>query len=88
MHKLPNESIDLIITDPPYNVGIDYGVYKDKPSKYTDYLKWCKEWLTECIRLLKKNGSLYLFNYPENNAKLLPFLDSNQNPNPPAFRQE
>jgi DNA modification methylase len=31
--------------------------------------------LNECIRILKKKGSLYLFNYPENNAYLMPFLD-------------
>lgn len=74
MGKIPSESIDLIITDPPFNIGKDYGgVYKDK-KKFDEYIEWCKEWLLECIRLLKKDGSLYLFNYPENNAYLLPFL--------------
>jgi DNA modification methylase len=75
MKKLPDESIDLVITDPPYNVGIDYGIYKDKPSEQEEYIEWCKKWLEGCIRVLKKDGSLYLFNYPENNAKLLPFLE-------------
>lgn len=75
MKKLKKESINLIITDPPYNVGIDYGVYKDKPSKQKDSIEWCKTWLKECIRVLKNDGSLYLFNYPENNAKLLLFLE-------------
>ena len=37
MRKLPKESIDLIIADPPYNVGINYGVYNDKPSKQKEY---------------------------------------------------
>ena len=74
MKKMPSESIDLIITDPPFNIGKKYGgVYNDN-RKADDYIKWCKEWLTECIRLLKPTGSLYLFNYPENNAYLLPFL--------------
>jgi DNA modification methylase len=75
MKNLPRESIDLIITDPPYNVGIDYGVYKDEPSRQKEYMDWCKSWLDECIRLLKRESSFYLFNYPENNAKLLPFLE-------------
>lgn len=74
MTGMPDEGVDLIITDPPYNVGIDYGVYKDTPSKRKEYIEWCKTWLKECIRLLKKQGSLYLFNYPENNAYLFPFL--------------
>lgn len=76
MEKMPSESIDLIITDPPFNIGKDYGgVYNDKKDA-ADYIRWCKKWLTECIRLLKPTGSLYLFNYPENNAYLLPFLQS------------
>jgi len=75
MRRLPKESIDLVIADPPYNVGINYGVYSDNPSKRKEYIKWCKTWLRECIRVLKNSGSLYLFNYPENNAKLLPFLE-------------
>jgi site-specific DNA-methyltransferase (adenine-specific) len=74
MRTMPSESVDLVITDPPFNIGKDYGdTYNDKKDA-EEYIKWCKEWLTECIRLLKPTGSLYLFNYPENNAYLLPFL--------------
>lgn len=62
LKKLPNESIDLVITDPPFNIGKDYGKYKDKLHK-EEYLKWCKEWLKEYIRVLKNGGALYLFNY-------------------------
>ena len=74
LKKLKDESIDLIVTDPPFNIGKDYGNYKDKLHK-PDYIEWCKKWLTECIRVLKDGGALYLFNYPENNAYLMPFLD-------------
>jgi site-specific DNA-methyltransferase (adenine-specific) len=74
MKKMPKESVDLIITDPPFNIGKKYGgIYQDN-KKFDEYIEWCKLWLIECIRLLKKDGSLYLFNYPENNAYLLPFL--------------
>lgn len=74
MKKMPSESIDVVITDPPFNIGKDYGgVYNDKRTA-EEYIDWCKRWLTECIRLLKPTGSLYLFNYPENNAYILPFL--------------
>jgi len=65
MRKMESESIDLILTDPPFNIGKEYGgVYKDN-KKFDDYVDWCKTWLKECIRLLKNDGSLYLFNYPE-----------------------
>jgi len=77
MREMPPESIDLIITDPPFNIGKDYGgVYKDNKN-FGEYIAWCESWLRECIRLLKKDGSLYLFNYPENSAYLLPFLQKN-----------
>ncbi|MCD6477195.1 MAG: site-specific DNA-methyltransferase [Candidatus Aenigmarchaeota archaeon] len=79
MKKMKSESIDLIITDPPFNIGKKYGgVYKDN-KKHDEYIEWCKQWLAECIRLLKKDGSLYLFNYPENNAYLFPFLKERMN---------
>lgn len=74
LKKIPTESINLIVTDPPFNIGKKYNSYVDNKSK-EDYIKWCESWLTECIRVLKNGGALYLFNYPENNAYLMPFLD-------------
>src|SRR3989344_8322279 len=76
MKNLPDESVDLVVTDPPFNIGKNYNSYKDKMKK-EEYIKWCEKWLTECIRILKPHGSLYLFNYPENNAYLIQFLDKN-----------
>lgn len=72
--KLPENSVDLIITDPPFNIGKKYNSYADNKSK-EEYIQWCESWLKECIRVLKDGGALYLFNYPENNAYLMPFLD-------------
>src|SRR3989338_7239046 len=75
MKDIPGASVDLIITDPPFNIGKRYNSpLKDLKSK-GEYLEWCKKWLLECIRILKPKGSLYLFNFPENNAYLIPFLD-------------
>jgi len=79
MKSMPPKSIDVVITDPPFNIGKDYGgIYNDR-MKFSEYIEWCKKWLTECIRLLKDDGSLYLFNYPENNAHILPFLQEKVN---------
>lgn len=72
--KISDEFVDLIVTDPPFNIGKNYKTYKDRMTK-EGYIKWCETWLAECIRILKPHGSLYLFNYPENNAYLMPFLD-------------
>jgi len=74
LKKIPVESVDLIVTDPPFNIGKKYNSFVDRKSK-EEYLEWCQKWLKECIRVLKNGGALYLFNYPENNAYLMPFLD-------------
>jgi DNA modification methylase len=67
--------VNLIITDPPYNKGIDYGVYSSDRLSKKEYLEKSKMWLSECARVLKRSGSFYLINYPENNARLLSFIE-------------
>jgi len=62
--KLPNESVDIIIADPPYNIGKDFGNNSDKmPLK--EYIIWCREWITECLRVLKKDGTMYIYGFSE-----------------------
>jgi DNA modification methylase len=48
MQQLPDKSVDAVITDPPYNVGIRYGDYSDRRD---DYLAWSTEWVNECKRI-------------------------------------
>jgi site-specific DNA-methyltransferase (adenine-specific) len=56
---IPNESVDLIVTSPPYNLKKNYDNYKDDLS-YNDYLVFSKEWLTKSFNLTKTNGRLCL----------------------------
>ena len=62
MKKLADNSIDCIVTSPPYNIGMDYDIYNDS-LKWGDYLSWCKEWLSECYRVLKDDGRLCINHY-------------------------
>ena len=55
MQMLPDDSVDLIVTSPPYNIGIDYDVYDDE-RPWEEYYVWCEQWLKECYRVLKKDG--------------------------------
>lgn len=57
---IKDESIDLIISDPPYNLGKNYGNNFDNIS-FDEYLIFTKKWLTEAKRVLKNNGSIYVF---------------------------
>ena len=66
--SIPNESIDIIVTSPPYNVDIRYLTHSDNMS-YSDYLEFTKAWLTKCFILTKSTGRL-LLNVP---------LDTNKN---------
>jgi DNA modification methylase len=53
MKRVPDGSVDLVLTDPPYNIG------KAKWDKIPNYIEWCGKWLIECQRVLKDNGSFY-----------------------------
>jgi len=64
MKKLNNDSIDIIIADPPYNIGKDFGNNSDK-QEFNDYLSWCDKWIKECIRILKPDGTLYIYGFSE-----------------------
>jgi len=57
MRKLPDASIDVIVTSPPYWKGFEYEAYF---NSYKQYLDWCKVWIKECKRVLKPNGTFYL----------------------------
>jgi site-specific DNA-methyltransferase (adenine-specific) len=64
MKKLKSESVDIIICDPPYNIGKDFGNDSDKQDM-DKYLLWCDEWINECIRILKPKGTLYIYGFSE-----------------------
>jgi len=59
MARLPDDSVDLVVTSPPYNLGIPYAKYDD--SKTTeDYLAWAASWADQLHRVLKPTGSFFL----------------------------
>ena len=59
MSKLTDATVDLVVTSPPYNLGIAYGRYSDRQGR-SDYLDWCHQWATQVRRLLRPHGSLFL----------------------------
>ncbi len=58
--KIEDDSIDLILTDPPYCLGKDYGNDSDQKSS-KDYLNWTYQWIDAILPKLKKTGSFYIF---------------------------
>jgi len=59
MKQLDPQTVDVIVTSPPYNIGIDYNVYEDKKPR-NEYLKWMSLVAKESKRILKDNGSFFL----------------------------
>jgi site-specific DNA-methyltransferase (adenine-specific) len=57
MANLPESCVDLIVTSPPYNVGIDYDTHDDRQSM-EDYWQFTKDWLSESYRILKDDGRI------------------------------
>ena len=65
MKDLKKESVDLIICDPPYNIGKDFGNDSDK-KKLDDYLDWCDKWIEECFGITKtKRYYAYIYGFSE-----------------------
>lgn len=60
MRDLAPESVDLILADPPYGLGKDYGNDSDKLDSAA-HLAWNERWLEAALPLLKPSGSLYIF---------------------------
>ena len=59
MKNIPEGSIDLLVTSPPYGVNIAYDVHDDDMTP-EQYLKFTKEWMTEAYRVLKDDGRIAL----------------------------
>ena len=66
--------VDTVFADPPFNIGKEYGKNTDDRRSERDYVEWCYEWLTECVRIVRPGGALFLYNLPKWNIPLGAFL--------------
>jgi len=67
---LDADSAQIIIADPPYNIGKDFGNDSDK-QPMDEYLSWCEQWIKECLRVLKPNGTMFIYGFSEILALIL-----------------
>lgn len=62
LKTIKDASVDLVLVDPPYFIGYDGGKGWDSQwSSESEYLEWCAEWTTECVRVLKQNRMFICF---------------------------
>ncbi len=77
MRKMPNVSVDVIIADPPYNIGKDFGNNKDK-REIDEYVGWCNTWVNEGLRCLKNEGTMFIYGFSEILAHITPNIQVNK----------
>jgi site-specific DNA-methyltransferase (adenine-specific) len=76
--SLQNETAQIIIADPPYNIGKDFGNNSDK-QPMDEYLTWCEKWIKECLRILKPNGTMFIYGFSEILALIMSKIPFNIN---------
>lgn len=60
LRRLPDSCAQLVIADPPYNIGPEFG--NDREWCHSEkWLPWCREWLAECARVLDKSGQIFVY---------------------------
>jgi site-specific DNA-methyltransferase (adenine-specific) len=69
LKELPDDSVDMVYSDPDYNVGINYAG-NNYTKKWDDYIAWYVKLISESMRVLKPTGNLFTINYPKQNAYL------------------
>ena len=66
---VPADVIDLVVADPPYNVGVDYGRGK-KADRRSDYGEWVEQWIALCADTLCPGGSMWIISGQEHGAEI------------------
>ncbi len=73
--NIPSNSVDCVFADPPFNLKKKYNSHKDKLLE-SEYILWCEKWISECVRVLKNNGFIFLHNIPKWLTFYASFLNS------------
>lgn len=75
MKQLPDESMDLIFADPPFNLDKNYESGINDYVSEQEYILWTEKWLLECIRILAPGGSIFIYNLPQWNTYISAILN-------------
>jgi len=75
LREIPDNTIDFIFTDPPYNLGKKYSGYSDD-LEIKEYFDWCDSWIAELTRVLKPGKTLTLLNIPLWSIRHFLFMDT------------
>jgi site-specific DNA-methyltransferase (adenine-specific) len=71
LKKMKEKSVNLIFADAPYGIGKNFGNDSDVWDSVEEYISWCKQWIDECMLVLKDDGTMYLMTATQH----MPYLD-------------
>jgi len=72
LNKIEEHIFDVVIVDPPYNIGID------EWDKIKDYKEFCRKWITEVVRVIKPNKAIWIFGNQHSIHIIRDILDGNK----------
>jgi len=73
---ISDNSVDCIFADPPFNLHKEYDVGIKDNKSFSEYISWCAAWIDECVRVLKPNGSLFIYNIPKWQVHIASYLST------------
>lgn len=77
LRRLEPGVVDTVFADPPFNLGKDYkNGYNDRVAQAA-YLKWCRDWIQECCRIIRPGGAFFLYATPELAVHFAPVMGEN-----------
>ena len=74
MASMRAKTVQMVFADPPFNLNKKYNSYNDN-LELDEYLDWTRQWLQAAQRVLKDDGSLFLYNIPKMLTYTVPFLN-------------
>jgi site-specific DNA-methyltransferase (adenine-specific) len=78
MKEMADGTAQMVIADPPYNIGKDFGNRSDR-QPMDEYLKWCDEWIAESLRVMRGDGTMFIYGFSEILALILSRVPHNIN---------
>jgi site-specific DNA-methyltransferase (adenine-specific) len=74
MKRIDDNVVDIIIADPPYNIGKDFG-NNDDNLPLNEYIDWSSKWINEGLRILKPTGTMFVYGFSEILAHISTLID-------------
>lgn len=74
LNHMRSSVVDAVFADPPFNLGKDYKNGFNDAVARSEYIEWCRSWISECCRIVKPGGAVFIYATPELAVQFAPML--------------